>query len=208
MKTRLPRSSFHHAVVTFFGRRRSTSRANASAARRTTGNSQLRLDAAEDVDAAVPRGLRPADVADLVEHLAHERRDALPVLERRARLRVDVDPQLVRMLRVLPARRPRVEVDDREVRRPDDLGELGHAELVGVAARTGTSRAPSRPTPAASRAPASGRSARRRSRRGSGGAASAARTACARCRPRPRCSTRRGRASSSSPSERAPCRGS
>ena len=40
MKTRRPRSSFHHAVVTFFGSRRSTSRANASAARRTTGNSQ------------------------------------------------------------------------------------------------------------------------------------------------------------------------
>jgi hypothetical protein len=40
MKTRRPRSSFHHAVVTSFGARRSTSRANASAARRTTGKSQ------------------------------------------------------------------------------------------------------------------------------------------------------------------------
>ena len=41
MNTRLPRSSFHHAVVTFFGSLRSTSRANASAQRRTSGNVQL-----------------------------------------------------------------------------------------------------------------------------------------------------------------------
>jgi hypothetical protein len=41
MKTRRPRSSFHHAVVTFFGSRRSTSRANASAQRRTSGNDQF-----------------------------------------------------------------------------------------------------------------------------------------------------------------------
>ena len=41
MKTRRPRSSFHQAVVTSFGARRSTSRAKASAARRTTGKSQF-----------------------------------------------------------------------------------------------------------------------------------------------------------------------
>ena len=40
MKTRSPRSSFHHAVVTRSGARRSISRAKASAQRRTTGNSQ------------------------------------------------------------------------------------------------------------------------------------------------------------------------
>ena len=37
MKTRLPRSSFHQAVVTSLGARRSTSRAKASAQRRTSG---------------------------------------------------------------------------------------------------------------------------------------------------------------------------
>src|SRR5581483_7472063 len=36
MKTRFPRSSFHHAVVTSFGARRSISRAKASAQRRTS----------------------------------------------------------------------------------------------------------------------------------------------------------------------------
>src|SRR5919109_888136 len=41
MKTFAPRSSFHHAVVTSSGARRSTSRANASAQRRTTGNVQF-----------------------------------------------------------------------------------------------------------------------------------------------------------------------
>ncbi len=41
MKTRRPRSSFHHAVVTFFGSRRSTSLAKASAHRRTSGKVQF-----------------------------------------------------------------------------------------------------------------------------------------------------------------------
>ena len=41
MKTRSPRSSFHQAVVTWSGARRSISRANARAQRRTTGNSHL-----------------------------------------------------------------------------------------------------------------------------------------------------------------------
>ena len=41
MKTLAPRSSFHHAVVTCFGARRSTSRANASAQRRTSVNVQF-----------------------------------------------------------------------------------------------------------------------------------------------------------------------
>src|SRR5206468_538260 len=37
----------------------------------------VRLDAAVDVDAAVAARLRPADVADLVEHLVDDRGDAL-----------------------------------------------------------------------------------------------------------------------------------
>jgi hypothetical protein len=61
-----------------------------------------------------------------------ERGDALAVRERRAGLRVDVDAELVGVVDVTAARRPRVEVDRREVRRPRDLRELGHAELVRV----------------------------------------------------------------------------
>ncbi|COY77932.1 Uncharacterised protein [Mycobacterium tuberculosis] len=40
MKIRAPRSSFHHDVVTASGARRSTSRANAMPARRTSTKSQ------------------------------------------------------------------------------------------------------------------------------------------------------------------------
>ena len=94
----------------------------------------LRLDPARDVDAAVAGRLRPARPPHLRERLAHDRRDALAVLERRPGLRVDVDPELVRLVDVRATRRPRVEVDDGEVRRPGDLRDLGHAELVGVPA--------------------------------------------------------------------------
>jgi hypothetical protein len=63
-----------------------------------------------------------------------DRRNPLPVGERRPRLRVDVDPQLVGPVDVAAPRRPRVEVDHGEIRAPHDLRELGDAELVGVPA--------------------------------------------------------------------------
>jgi hypothetical protein len=59
--------------------------------------------------------------------------DSLRILERRAGLRVDVDPQLVRVVDMRAARRPRVKVDRREIRSPCDVRDLGHAELVRVA---------------------------------------------------------------------------
>ena len=63
----------------------------------------VRLDAAVDVDAAVAARLRPADVADLVEHLVHDGGDLLRLREAGTRLRVDVDAQLVRLLRIARA---------------------------------------------------------------------------------------------------------
>jgi hypothetical protein len=104
-------------VVTSSGNRRSTSRANDSAQRR------------------VARRLRPALEADLLQHLTHDGGDPLPVREGRARLRVDVDPELVGMLDVGPPRGPGVEVDRAEIRRPGDLRHLGDAELVGMPSR-------------------------------------------------------------------------
>ena len=86
------------------------------------------------MDAAVARRLRPAHVADLLEHLPDERRDALGVAEIRPRLWIDIDAQLVGLLHVVTTRRPRVEVERRQVHGPDHLGELRHAELVGVPA--------------------------------------------------------------------------
>src|SRR5581483_3565145 len=92
------------------------------------------LDAAVDVDAAVAARLRPAGVADLVEDLAHDHSRPLRLREPSAGLRVDVDAQLVRTLRVAPPRRPRAELERREVRCPGDVRGLGDAQLVGVPA--------------------------------------------------------------------------
>ena len=86
------------------------------------------------MDAAVAGRLGPARVADLGERLTHDRGDRLRVGEVRAGLRVDVDAQLVWMLGIGTPRGPRVKVDHREVRGPGDLGDLGHAELVGMPA--------------------------------------------------------------------------
>src|SRR5581483_11202630 len=58
----------------------------------------VRLDAAVDVDAAIAARLRPADEADLAEHLMHDGGCALRLVEARAGLRVDVDAQLVGLL--------------------------------------------------------------------------------------------------------------
>src|SRR5207248_3212695 len=46
----------------------------------------VRLDPAVHVHAAVPARLRPADVADLVEHLVHDGRDLLRLREARSGL--------------------------------------------------------------------------------------------------------------------------
>ncbi len=94
----------------------------------------VRLDAAVDVHAAVAARLRPADVADLVQHLVHDGSDLLRLGEAGAGLRVDVDAQLVRLLRVEPPRRPRAELERGEVRRPRDVRDLGDAQLVRVPA--------------------------------------------------------------------------
>ena len=134
MKTRSPRSSFHQAVVTWSGGAPLDLAREREGAAAHDGELPPRLDSTGDVDTAVARRLRPAGPAHLGQRLAHDGGDPLPVLERRARLRVDVDPQLVGPVDVGAPRRPRMEVDDGQVRRPRDLGDLGHAELVGVPA--------------------------------------------------------------------------
>ena len=134
MKTRLPRSSFHHAVVTFFGEPPLDLARERERAAPDDGEIPVRLDPAGDVDAAVAGGLRPAGPPHLGERLPHDGGDRLAVLEVGARLRVDVDAQLVGLVDVGAPRRPGVEVDDREVRRPGHLRDLRHAELVRVPA--------------------------------------------------------------------------
>ena len=53
------------------------------------------------------------------------------------RHRVEVDAPLVGLLGVGPAAVPRVELDGAHLHRPDDVGEPGHAQLVGVQAVAG-----------------------------------------------------------------------
>ena len=72
------------------------------------------------------------DVAELVQQRARLRRDAHGVGEVGARLRVEIDAQLVGMVDVLAADRPRVEGDRAHLRRPADDRDLGRADLVRV----------------------------------------------------------------------------
>ena len=84
---------------------------------------------------------RPPDVfgkprvAEVVEQDARLGGDAHGVGEVGAGLGVEVDAQLVGMVDVLVAHRPRMERDGAHLRRPADDGDLGRADLVGVPAR-------------------------------------------------------------------------
>src|SRR5437867_4132707 len=121
MKTRSPRSSFHHAVVTSFGARRSTSRTNATAQRRTSRKPPLGpvLRHALLVDrlalgaVRVPLQLRRA----LVEHAHDALADCEVVLnEVELRLAARAEEDLVRV-RHLDGARPDLELDERRLRR-------------------------------------------------------------------------------------------
>jgi len=86
-----------------------------------------------DVDAAAARGLRKADVAQLFEQASRDAGDPHRVGEVGARLRVEVQPQLVGMVDVVASHRPRVERDRPHLRAPADHRDLGRADLVGRA---------------------------------------------------------------------------
>jgi hypothetical protein len=90
-------------------------------------------DAHVDVHPAAAGGLGPAHRAQLVQDLVRDVRDPPHPVERALRHRVEVDAPLVRPLGVCPSAVPRVELHGRHLHRPDDVGELGDAELVGGA---------------------------------------------------------------------------
>ena len=75
------------------------------------GERPARLDADVDVHAAAARRLRVAGEAEVAEQRPRLGRDAHRVLEVGARLRVEVDPQLVRVVDVGRADRPGMEGD-------------------------------------------------------------------------------------------------
>ena len=135
-----------------------------------------RLDADVDVQAGPSGGLGPADRPELVEHLVRHLGGATDPVERALRHGVEVDAPLVGALGVGPAAVPGVELDGRHLDRPDDVGELGHAELVGVQSVAGEVQ-PHRLDPRAAhrRANASGGPWARRPPWGSGAACRGAR---------------------------------
>ena len=94
-----------------------------------------RLDPDVDVDASASRGLREAGVAELVQEHARLGGDAHGVGEVGARLRVEVEAQLVGMVDVVAANRPRMKRDRAHLGRPADDGHLRGADLVRVATR-------------------------------------------------------------------------
>src|SRR3954454_5287294 len=119
MKIRSPRSSFNHAAVMTSGRRRSRSRAISTGAPRTAWASALelardrdcrtahvvgvsaRLEADVDVQPAVAGRLGVAGDAELVEQRPELGGSAAHVGEVGARLRVEVQAQLVGVLGVV-----------------------------------------------------------------------------------------------------------
>ena len=85
----------------------------------------------------LPRRLGEAGHAELVEQLAGDAGDPHGVGEGRARLRVEVDAQLVGVVDVGAAHRPGVEGQRAHVRAPHGHRDLGRADLVGGAGRRG-----------------------------------------------------------------------
>jgi hypothetical protein len=92
------------------------------------------LDPDVDVHALRPARLRVAAQLMLLQHVAHDHRDLAHISPTDSRRGVEVDPQLIGMVEVISARRPRVEVDDAEVVGPGEVGGVVGAQLLGGAA--------------------------------------------------------------------------
>ena len=108
------------------------------------GERPARLDPDVDVDAAAARGLGEAGVAELASSSRAVGGDPHGVGEVGARLRVEVEAQLVGMVDVVAADGPRVERDRAHLRRPADDGDLGRGRSRPRSGPTGTGCARSR----------------------------------------------------------------
>jgi hypothetical protein len=78
-----------------------------------------------DVEAAVAGGLRVAGDARLVEQGAQLEGRGTDVVERRPRLRIEVETELVGVPRIVGLEGPDVEAQAAEVDRPRDVREVG-----------------------------------------------------------------------------------
>ena len=121
MKTRLPRSSFHHDVVTASGARRSTSRASAIPARRTAMKSQSVLMRRNTCTPRPPDVFGyPTSPSSSSSGFSTSTAIALASLKPGPGLRVQIDAQLVRMLGIGAAHLPRMQCDRAHLRGPHD----------------------------------------------------------------------------------------
>ena len=91
----------------------------------------LRRDRHGHVHAPAAGSLREAGAADRCQYLPRGLRRGHRVSEGGARLRVEVDPQLVRVVDVRSPDRPRVELHRAQIRRPREHGRLGRADFLG-----------------------------------------------------------------------------
>ena len=115
------------------GSRRSSSRASASAARRTSVKLQRGSMGTFTCMPREPEVFGKPDQAVLLEHGAGLERHAPHGVEGDAGLGIEVDAQLVGMVGVAAAHRPRVQVEAPEVDRPQDVGHVDRAQLLGAA---------------------------------------------------------------------------
>jgi hypothetical protein len=121
-------------LVARSGARRSTSRASASAARRTSSKLQRRSIRMLTCMPREPDGLRPAREPAVVEHLAYDAGDVHDLAPADAGPGIEVDAQLVRMVEVVRAHRMRVQIDAAEVDDPEQLRGVAHDDLARRAA--------------------------------------------------------------------------
>src|SRR5438445_7702162 len=79
-------------------------------------------------------GFWPSDQAEVIEDLAGHERNVADLRPGHARNRVEVDPQLIRMIEVRRPHRMGIEVDAAEVDDPGELRGVTHHDLLGGAA--------------------------------------------------------------------------
>jgi hypothetical protein len=86
------------------------------------------LEADVDVEASVAGRLRVPRDAELIQERLQRFGGAAHGLEVRARLGVEIEPELVAVLRILGEVRPDVEAEATEVDRPDHVRAVGDDE--------------------------------------------------------------------------------
>ena len=132
------RSSFHHLLVAIAGARRSTSRASASAARRTSPNVHSRVMRTftwmpREPDVFGQPTSPKSDSARL-----HDLRDLANLVPLDARHRIEIDAQFVGMIEIVGAHRMRVQLETGEIRHPRERGCVARHDFFRRSARRKT----------------------------------------------------------------------